>query len=75
MTLRLREHLAQKFTEKKKTKSDIYQSARGMGKLFKEAERVKKVLSANTDHKAQVSLQCTLGSFSHPVRFCVYSRK
>ena len=54
MSMRLRDHLAKHFTEKKKTKSDVYQNKRSMAKLLKEAERVKKVLSANTEHTAQV---------------------
>ncbi|XP_060083520.1 hypoxia up-regulated protein 1-like [Ylistrum balloti] len=53
-TLRMRDHLAKSFTKSKKTKEDVYKSPRAMGKLFKEAERVKKVLSANNDHFAQV---------------------
>ena len=39
----------------KKTEGSVYDSPRAMAKLLKEAERVKKVLSANTDHFAQVS--------------------
>ncbi|XP_021370536.1 hypoxia up-regulated protein 1-like [Mizuhopecten yessoensis] len=54
ITLRMQDHLAKAFTKTKKTKSDVYQNARAMAKLFKEAERVKKVLSANNDHFAQV---------------------
>lgn len=54
MTLRLRDYLAQKFNEMKKTDIDVTQNPRAMAKLFKEAERVKTVLSANADHFAQV---------------------
>lgn len=32
----------------------MYDSPRAMAKLLKEAKRVKQVLSANTDHYAQV---------------------
>ena len=39
----------------KKAEGSVYDSPRAMAKLLKEAERVKKVLSANTDHYAQVS--------------------
>ena len=39
----------------KKTEGSVYDSPRAMAKLLKEAERVKKVLSANNDHFAQVS--------------------
>ncbi|XP_061188994.1 hypoxia up-regulated protein 1-like isoform X1 [Saccostrea echinata] len=54
MTLRLREHLAKLFNAQKKTKTDVFTNDRAMGKLFKEANRLKKVLSANTEHMAQV---------------------
>ncbi|XP_022325239.2 hypoxia up-regulated protein 1-like isoform X1 [Crassostrea virginica] len=54
MTLRLRNHLAKLFNAQKKTKTDVFTNDRAMGKLFKEANRVKKVLSANADHMAQV---------------------
>lgn len=53
ISLRLRDYLAKHFSEKKKTKSDVYKNQRSMAKLLKEAERVKKVLSANTEHQAQ----------------------
>lgn len=33
----------------------MYDSPRAMAKLLKEAQRVKQVLSANTDHQAQVN--------------------
>ena len=54
MSLRLRDHLAKHFHEKKKTKFDVYSNNRAMAKLLKESERLKKVLSANTEHMAQV---------------------
>lgn len=54
ITLRLRKHLAQIFNEQKKTKTDVFTNERSMGKLFKEAEKLKKVLSANNAHFAQV---------------------
>lgn len=38
----------------KKSKNDVFQNPRAMAKLFKEAGRVKNVLSANVDHFAQV---------------------
>ncbi|KAI6183411.1 hypothetical protein M3Y97_00486400 [Aphelenchoides bicaudatus] len=62
-TSKLREHLVQEFKAKHKTKGDIRENPRAMAKLWKEAERVKqvnfewhkyKVLSANTEHFAQV---------------------
>ena len=38
----------------KKTQGSVFDSPRAMGKLLKEAKRVKQVLSANIDHYAQV---------------------
>ncbi|EFA02143.1 hypoxia up-regulated protein 1 [Tribolium castaneum] len=52
--LRLRDHLARKFNEMKKTKNDVFANARSMAKLFKEAGRVKNILSANAEHYAQI---------------------
>lgn len=52
--MRLRDHLAKYFHTHKKTKSDVYSNHRSMAKLLKEAKRVKKVLSANLDHMAQI---------------------
>lgn len=46
--------MAKKFTESKKTSMDVYGNPRAMAKLFKEAGRVKNVLSANVEHFAQV---------------------
>ncbi|KAK3850211.1 hypothetical protein Pcinc_043076 [Petrolisthes cinctipes] len=54
MQLRLRDYLAAKFTAVKKTSNDVYQSPRAMAKLFKEAGRLMKVLSANSEHVSQV---------------------
>ncbi|KAG5893762.1 hypothetical protein JTB14_001207 [Gonioctena quinquepunctata] len=54
MQIRLRDHLATKFNEMKKTKTDIFTNPRAMAKLFKEAGRVKNILSANAEHYAQV---------------------
>jgi hypoxia up-regulated 1 len=54
ITLRLRAHLAEIFNNKKKRSVKIEDNPRAMAKLLKEAERVKKVLSANTEHMAQV---------------------
>ncbi len=53
--MRLRDHLAKIFDEKKKTKMDLYSNQRAIAKLFKEAGRVMKVLSANNDHISQVN--------------------
>ncbi|KAL3886109.1 hypothetical protein ACJMK2_026127 [Sinanodonta woodiana] len=53
-SMRLRDHLARVFNSQKKTKTDVFTNPRAMAKLFKEAHRVKKILSANNDHMAQV---------------------
>ncbi|XP_065177501.1 hypoxia up-regulated protein 1-like [Sycon ciliatum] len=54
MDLRLRDHLATVFDSQKKTSESVRTSPRAMAKLLKEANRVKQVLSANTDHMAQI---------------------
>eukprot|EP00117_Sycon_ciliatum_P041242 scpid39528/ scgid30207/ Hypoxia up-regulated protein 1 len=54
MDLRLRDHLATVFDSQKKTSESVRKSPRAMAKLLKEANRVKQVLSANTDHMAQI---------------------
>lgn len=55
LQLRLREHLLKLFSEQsKKTIEEIRSNKRAMAKLLKEAGRLKKVLSANNEHKAQV---------------------
>lgn len=54
ISLRLRDHLAKRFDELKKAKGSVFDSPRAMAKLFKEAGRVKTVLSANAEHPAQV---------------------
>lgn len=54
MQIKLREYLADNFNAMKKTKTDVRSVPRAMGKLFKEAARVKLVLSANANVFAQV---------------------
>ncbi|XP_078055237.1 hypoxia up-regulated protein 1 isoform X2 [Mustelus asterias] len=54
MELRLQDHLAKLFNAQKKTPKDVRQHPRAMAKLWKEANRVKTVLSANIDHMAQI---------------------
>jgi hypoxia up-regulated 1 len=66
---RLRDHLANAFNEMKKTKNDVFKNPRAMAKLFKEAGRVKNVLSANVDHYAQIENLIDEQDF----RFQVYS--
>ncbi|XP_063982938.1 hypoxia up-regulated protein 1 isoform X2 [Diachasmimorpha longicaudata] len=51
---RLQHYLAEEFNKLKKTRSSVFDSPRAMAKLFKEAGRVKNVLSANADHYAQI---------------------
>ena len=53
---RLRNHLVELFNKQKKTKSVVTENQRSMAKLMKEAGRVMQVLSANTDHYAQVGM-------------------
>ena len=52
--VRLRNFLARKFNDMKKTTGDVFENPRAMAKLFKEAGRVKNILSANADHFAQI---------------------
>lgn len=54
MQIRLQNYLAKEFDALKKTENSVFNSPRAMAKLFKEAGRVKNVLSANADHYAQV---------------------
>ncbi|XP_061400706.1 hypoxia up-regulated protein 1 [Musca vetustissima] len=52
--LRLRDYLAAEFNALKKTTTDVTKSPKALAKLFKEAGRLKNVLSANNDHYAQI---------------------
>ena len=54
MDMRLRDHLADIFDSQKKSPESVRKSPRAMAKLLKEANRVKQVLSANSDHFAQI---------------------
>ena len=55
MQLRLRDHLAVKFSDQHKVEMNkVISNHRAMSKLLKESARVKKVLSANTETIAQV---------------------
>lgn len=54
MQLKLRNYLATQFDAMKKTSNSVFKNPRAMAKLFKEAGRVKIVLSANADHYAQI---------------------
>lgn len=51
--IRLRDYLAKKFHQKH-PKIDLYKNSKALVKLFREAERAKHVLSANTEYTAQV---------------------
>lgn len=52
--IRLQHYLAKEFDALNKTTSSVFSNPRAMTKLFKEAGRVKNILSANTDHFAQI---------------------
>lgn len=67
MQLRLRDHLAKVFNGLKKTKTDVFTNPRAMAKLFKEAGRVKNVLSANTEIYAQIEGLLDEKDFRHLV--------
>ncbi|KAK3802292.1 hypothetical protein RRG08_066130 [Elysia crispata] len=67
ISLRLRKSLAKAFNDQKKTSLKVEENARAMAKLLKEAERVKKVLSANVDHTAQVEGLLDEKDFRSPV--------
>ncbi|KAH8387342.1 hypothetical protein KR093_006466 [Drosophila rubida] len=65
--LRLRDYLASEFNALKKTKTDVTNSPRALAKLFKEAGRLKNVLSANNDHYAQIENLLEDHDFKLPV--------
>ncbi|CAG0915624.1 unnamed protein product [Notodromas monacha] len=67
MQLRLRDHLANVFNSQKKTPNDVFKNPRSMQKLFKEAGRLKNVLSANSDHVSQVEGLLDEQDFRAPV--------
>lgn len=54
MQIRLRDFLGKEFDKMGKTKNSVFKNPRAMAKLFKEAGRLKNVLSANTEHYAQI---------------------
>ncbi|XP_055642107.1 hypoxia up-regulated protein 1 [Toxorhynchites rutilus septentrionalis] len=54
MQVRLRDFLGEEFNKMGKTKTDVFTNPRAMAKLFKEAGRLKNILSANTEYYAQV---------------------
>merc|ERR1712002_1195356 len=67
MKFRVREYLADQFNAMGKTKTDVRSVPRAMGKLLKEAERVKLILSANTDCFAQIENVMEDIDFKEPV--------
>lgn len=67
--LRLRDLLARQFNQQKKTKNDVTKDVRAMQKLYKEAGRLKQVLSANDNHFAQVHSSFSVSSSFLPA-FC-----
>uniref|UniRef100_A0A8D8RGT5 Hypoxia up-regulated protein 1 n=1 Tax=Cacopsylla melanoneura TaxID=428564 RepID=A0A8D8RGT5_9HEMI len=54
MQIRLRDFLGKKFNEMKKTTKNVFDNPRSVAKLFKEAGRLKNVLSANNEMFAQI---------------------
>ena len=50
--MRLAKHLAKIFQEK--TKKDVFKNPKAILKIYKEADRIKNILSANVDHVAQI---------------------
>jgi hypoxia up-regulated 1 len=56
--IRLQRHFAKEFDKKfsGKLKASIFTSERSMTRLYKEANRIKQILSANTDAIASVSI-------------------
>ena len=55
----------------KKTEGSVYDSPRAMAKLLKEAQRVKQVLSANSEHFAQVhGILCRSCALSRDYSLC-----
>ncbi|XP_012274717.1 hypoxia up-regulated protein 1 isoform X2 [Orussus abietinus] len=52
--IRLQNYLAKEFDALNKTPNSVFKNPRAMAKLFKEAGRVKNILSANADHYAQI---------------------
>merc|ERR1719431_2405017 len=67
MKFRVRDYLADEFNAMGKTKTDVKTVPRAMGKLLKEAERVKLILSANTDCFAQIENVMEDIDFKHPM--------
>jgi len=67
ITFRLREYLADEFDKLKKGSTSVRNVPRAMGKLLKEAERVKLVLSANTECRAQIENVMEDIDFKHPI--------
>merc|ERR1712013_233121 len=67
MKFRVRDYLADQFNAMGKTKTDVKTVPRAMGKLLKEAERVKLILSANTDCFAQIENVMEDIDFKHPM--------
>merc|ERR1719206_767870 len=67
MKFRVRDYLADQLNAMGKTKTDVKTVPRAMGKLLKEAERVKLILSANTDCFAQIENVMEDIDFKHPM--------
>lgn len=68
MQLKLRDHLVEAFAKTHKIDGKrILQRGRSAAKLLKESGRVKKVLSANTDHLVRVENVIDDKDLSHPI--------
>merc|ERR1712002_449360 len=67
MKFRVRDYLADQFNAMGKTKTDVRSVPRAMGKLLKESERVKLILSANTDCFAQIENVMEDIDFKEPI--------
>lgn len=65
--IRLQKYLAEQFDALKVAKGSVFDNKRAMAKLFKEAGRVKMVLSANADHYAQIEGLLEEKDFRHQV--------
>lgn len=70
--LRIRDLLAREFNNKKKSSNDIFKNERSMAKLFKEAGKVKHVLSSNKEYTAQVEDLMDGIDFRHLVKRSVF---
>lgn len=73
--IRLQKYFAEEFDKKfsGKLKSSIFTSERAMTRLYKEANRIKQILSANTDAIASVNILQSLNNCLINTSTCVVS--